>query len=148
VRSAEAALALAKLQLGYTKIVAPADGLASRLTAHEGQLVTVGQPLVELVPTATYVIASFKETQIGKMHAGQPAEIEVDAFPGRKLEGRVESLSGGTGASFSLLPADNATGNFVKVVQRVPVRIAWVNPPADVDLRAGLSADVTVHTDK
>jgi len=148
VRSAEAALALAKLQLEYTHIVAPADGLASKLTVHEGQLVTTGQPIVALVPTETYLIANFKETQIGKMRPGQLAEVEIDAFPGRKLEGRVESLSGGTGGSFSLLPADNASGNFVKVVQRVPVRIAWVNLPADVDMRAGLSADVTVRTDK
>jgi membrane fusion protein (multidrug efflux system) len=145
VRSAEAALKLARLQLDYTRILAPADGVASKLMVHEGQLVAVGQPVVELVPTSTYLIANFKETQIGHMHPGQTAEIELDAFPGRKLEGRVESLSGGTGASFSLLPADNATGNFVKVVQRVPVRIAWVNPPGDVDLRAGLSADVTVR---
>ncbi|HVV53374.1 MAG TPA: HlyD family secretion protein [Polyangia bacterium] len=144
VRSADAALALAKLQLGYTKITAPADGYASKLTVHEGQLVTMGQPLIELVPTATYVIANFKETQVGRMHVGQPVEVSVDAFPGRTFQGKLESLSGGTGASFSLLPADNATGNFVKVVQRVPVRVAWVNPPADVSLRAGLSADVTV----
>jgi membrane fusion protein (multidrug efflux system) len=148
VRAAEAALALAKLQLGYTKVTAPADGYASKLTAHAGQMVTTGQPLIELVPTATYVIANFKETQVGQMRVGQPAHIEVDAFPGRKFEGKVESLAGGTGASFSLLPADNATGNFVKVVQRVPVRIAWVNPPGDVDLRAGLSADVTVDVRK
>ncbi|HEY6475448.1 MAG TPA: HlyD family secretion protein [Polyangia bacterium] len=144
VRSAEAALALAKLQLGYTKISAPADGFASKLTVHEGQLVAMGQPLIQLVPNATYLVANFKETQVGHMHVGQPAEIKIDALPGRSFEGKVESLSGGTGASFSLLPADNATGNFVKVVQRVPVRIAWVNPPGDVDLRAGLSADVTV----
>ncbi len=148
VRSAEAALTLAKLQLGYTKITAPADGYASKLTVHAGQLVTVGQPLIQLVPNTTYVIANFKETQIGQMKVGQPAHIEIDAFPGRSFEGKIESLAGGTGASFSLLPADNATGNFVKVVQRVPVRIAWVNPPADVDLRAGLSADVTVDVRK
>jgi membrane fusion protein, multidrug efflux system len=148
VRSAEAALALAKLQLGYTKISAPADGYASKLTVHEGQLVTVGQPLIELVPAATYLVANFKETQVGSMHVGQPAEIKIDAFPGRTFEGKIESLAGGTGASFSLLPADNATGNFVKVVQRVPVRIAWVNAPGDVALRAGLSADVTVDVRK
>jgi membrane fusion protein (multidrug efflux system) len=148
VRSSEAALALAKLQLSYTKITAPNDGFASKLTVHEGQLVSVGQPLIELVPNATYLIANFKETQVGRMHVGQPVEIAVDAFPGRKLEGKVESLSGGTGASFSLLPADNATGNFVKVVQRVPVRVAWVNVPNDIDLRAGLSADVTVNVGK
>ncbi len=148
VRSAEASLALAKLQLGYTKISAPADGFASKLTVHEGQLVTMGQPLIQLVPNATYLVANFKETQVGHMHVGQPAEIKIDALPGRSFEGKIESLSGGTGASFSLLPADNATGNFVKVVQRVPVRVAWVNPPGDVDLRAGLSADVTVDVRK
>jgi len=144
VQSAEAALTLAKLQLSYTRVLAPADGVASKLMVHDGQLVTLGQPVVELVPTGTYVLANFKETQIGSMRPGQHAEIEIDAFPGRKFEGKVESLAGGTGAAFSLLPADNATGNFVKVVQRVPVRIAWVNPPADVSMRAGLSADVTV----
>ncbi len=145
VASAKAQLDLAKLQLSYTKIVAPADGLASKLTVHPGQLVSIGQPVVELVPNATYVVANFKETQVGKMHAHQRAEISIDAFPGRKFEGEVESLSGGTGASFSLLPADNATGNFVKVVQRVPVRIFWKNLPGDVPMRAGLSADVTVE---
>jgi membrane fusion protein (multidrug efflux system) len=146
VRSAEAALVLAKLQVGYTRIVAPADGWASKLAVHEGQLVAGGQPLVELVPSDTYLVASFKETQIGKMRPGQPAEITVDAFPGRKLSGKVESLAGGTGSSFSLLPPDNSTGNFVKVVQRVPVRISLVDPPGDVALRPGLSADVTVDT--
>jgi membrane fusion protein (multidrug efflux system) len=144
VRSAQASVALARLQLGYTKISAPADGFASKLTVHEGQLVSMGQPLIQLVPNATYVVANFKETQVGHMHVGQPVEIAVDALPGHSFAGKVESLSGGTGASFSMLPADNATGNFVKVVQRVPVRVAWVNPPGDVDLRAGLSADVTV----
>ncbi len=144
VRSAAAALELARLQLGYTRVVAPADGYAAKLTARDGQLVGVGQPLIELVPTTTYLVANFKETQIGAMHPGQAATIEIDAFPGRKLAGRIESLSGGTGASFSLLPPDNATGNFVKVVQRVPVRIAWVDPPPGLVLRPGLSADVTV----
>jgi len=148
VASAKAQLDLATLQLNYTKIVAPSDGIASKLSVHPGQLVSIGQPVVELVPTSTYVVANFKETQVGKMRIGQKAEIEIDAFPGRKLEGEVASLSGGTGASFSLLPADNATGNFVKVVQRVPVRIAWKSLPGDVPLRAGLSADVTVEVGK
>jgi membrane fusion protein (multidrug efflux system) len=148
VDSAKAALDLAKLQLAYTTIVAPGDGVASRLSVHPGQMVNVGQAVVELVPTATYLVANFKETQVGKMQIGQKAEISVDAFPGRKLVGKVESLSGGTGSSFALLPADNATGNFVKVVQRVPVRIAWVDLPADVAMRVGLSADVTVQVGK
>ena len=129
VQSAQATSDLARLQLSYTKILAPVDGWASKL----------------VVPTATYVVANFKETQVGHMKAGQRAVITVDAYPGRKLEGRVESFSGGTGATFSLIPADNATGNFVKLVQRIPVRIAWVNPPQDIDLRAGYSVDVTVH---
>jgi membrane fusion protein (multidrug efflux system) len=148
VDSAKAQLDLAKLQLSYTKIKAPSAGIASKLTVHPGQLVAIGQPVVELVPTATYVVANFKETQVGKMRPDQKAEIEVDAFPGRKFTGKVVSLSGGTGASFSLLPADNATGNFVKVVQRVPVRIAWENVPGDVPMRAGLSADGTVEVGK
>ena len=145
---AKAQLDIAKLQLSYTKVFAPADGMASKLSVHAGQLVTIGQPVIELVPTVTYMVANFKETQVGRMRPGQKAEISVDAYGARKFEGKVESLSGGTGASFSLLPADNATGNFVKVVQRVPVRIAWVGLPADVPMRAGLSADVTVEVGK
>jgi membrane fusion protein, multidrug efflux system len=145
VQSAQASLDLAKLQLSYTKVLAPTDGLASKLSVHEGQLVSIGSPVIELVPVKTYVIANFKETQLAKMKEGQRADIKIDAYGGKKLEGKVESISGGTGASFSLLPADNASGNFVKVVQRVPVRIAWDKQP-DVPMRAGLSVDVTVHT--
>ena len=143
VKFAEGRLDEARLQLGYTRIVAPADGIASKLTAHEGQLLAQGQPIVELVPTVTYVIANFKETQVGKMKPGQKAKVKIDAYPGRVFWGTVESLSGGTGAAFSLIPADNASGNFVKVVQRVPVRVSWT-PPAEMPMRAGLSADVTV----
>jgi membrane fusion protein (multidrug efflux system) len=143
-KSAEASLALARLQLSYTKVYAEQDGQITRLTAREGQLLQVGQPLASLVPDQTYLVANFKETQIGSMKAGDPVEVEIDAYSGRKLEGKVESLAGGTGARFSLMPPDNASGNFVKVVQRVPVRIAWVNPPSDIALRPGLSADVTV----
>jgi membrane fusion protein (multidrug efflux system) len=144
VKSAEAQLTLAKLQLSYTKLVSPEDGFVSKLSAHEGQLLSPGQPVAELVPRAAYVVANFKETQIGEMRSGQKAEVSVDAF-GRTLEGQVDSLSGGTGARFSLLPPDNATGNFVKVVQRVPVRIKLLNIPSGTELRAGLSVDVTVH---
>jgi membrane fusion protein (multidrug efflux system) len=144
VKAAEAAVTLAENQVNYTKIVAPADGVVSKLGVHEGQLVGVGSPIAELVPSETYVVANFKETQIGSMRPGDRVKVEIDAFPGHDLEGTVESLSAGTGARFSLLPADNASGNFVKVVQRVPVRVAWKNPP-DIPLRAGLSADVTVY---
>lgn len=143
--SAAAMLDLARLQLSYTKVAAPEDGLASKLSVKAGQLVAAGQPLTQLVTAKTYVVANFKETQIGNMQLGQEAEVKIDAFPGKKLEGKVESLSGGTGASFSLIPADNATGNFVKVVQRVPVRIEWSRPPEMSALKNGLSAEVTVY---
>lgn len=144
VKAAEAAVALAENQVRYTRITAPSDGVVSKLGVHAGQLVSVGTPMAELVPSETYVVANFKETQIGQMHPGDRVKVEIDAYPGHDLEGRVESLSAGTGARFSLLPPDNASGNFVKVVQRVPVRIAWKSPP-DIPLRAGLSAEVTVY---
>jgi membrane fusion protein, multidrug efflux system len=144
VKAAEAAVALAENQVRYTRITAPSDGVVSKLGVHLGQLVSVGTPVAELVPSETYVVANFKETQIGQMHPGDRVKVEIDAYPGHDLEGRVESLSAGTGARFSLLPPDNASGNFVKVVQRVPVRIAWNSPP-DIPLRAGLSAEVTVY---
>jgi membrane fusion protein (multidrug efflux system) len=145
VGSREAELELARLQLSYTKITAPVDGVASQLAVHEGQLLSAGQPLVQIVPSETYVVANFKETQLEHIKVGQRATIEVDAYSHRAFEGKVLSISGGTGSSFALLPADNASGNFVKVVQRVPVRIAWVNPPADVALRAGLSVNAVVY---
>lgn len=148
VAAAEAALTLAKLQLGYTKITAPTDGIASGVKLQPGQILAAGQPIAELVPNDIYVVANFKETQIGRMRPGQRAEIVVDAFSDRHLEGKVASLSGGTGARFSLLPPDNASGNFVKVVQRVPVRIRLVDPPKELPLAAGLSSDVTVFLDQ
>ncbi len=147
VLAAEAALALAKLQLSYTKVVASVDGVASRVKLQPGQILAPGQPVIELVPDAVYVEANFKETQIGRMKAGQRAELTIDALPGQHFEGRVQSISGGTGARFSLLPPDNASGNFVKVVQRLPVRIQLVNVPQGVSLAAGLSADVTVFAE-
>lgn len=145
VQSAQAALQAAQLALSYTRITAPSDGLASKLSVHPGSYVTVGQPIVQLVPRTTYVIANFKETQLKGMRPGQGAIVGVDALGGRKFHGRLESLSGGTGAQFSMLPPDNASGNFVKVVQRVPVRISWDGPPAEV-VPAGSSVEVTVYT--
>jgi membrane fusion protein (multidrug efflux system) len=144
--AAEASLALASLELSYTRIVAPADGRLSRLAVHVGQQVQVGQPIVTVMPTATYVVANFKETQVGEMHAGQRAEITIDALPGRRFEGKVDSVAPGTGARFSMLPPDNASGNFVKVVQRVPVKIQWAQQATGDPLPAGLSVDVTVFT--
>lgn len=138
VKQAEAAVELAKLELGHTRIEAPTSGIVSAIGVNPGQLVTVGQPLAQVVPNQTYVVANFKETQIGRMHPGDHAAIEVDAYPGREFSGVVRSLSPATGARFSVLPATNATGNFVKVVQRVPVHIDWSAPP-DVAMRAGMS---------
>lgn len=146
VTTAEAALDLAKLNLSYATVTAPADGVVSKLGVHVGQLLSPGAPLAELVPETTYVVANFKETQVGEMKPGQKVDVEVDAFGGSHFEGEVESLSGGTGSRFSLLPPDNASGNFVKVVQRVPVRIRWAGKAPTVPLRAGMSAVVTVHT--
>jgi membrane fusion protein (multidrug efflux system) len=144
--SAEANLEIAKLQLSYAHIVAPSDGVLSKVAVREGQLIQPGQQLVQVVPNGTYIIANYKETQVGEMKVRQHVDIEVDAFPGRKLEGTVVSTSPATGSRFSLLPPDNASGNFVKVVQRVPVKIAWTNLPNDLHPSAGMSADVTVHT--
>jgi membrane fusion protein (multidrug efflux system) len=145
VQAQEAALQAAQLTLSYTKITAPIDGIASKLAVHPGSLVNVGQPIVQLVPKQTYVIANFKETQMKQMRPGQRARIRVDALGRQDFEGHVESLSGGTGASFSLLPPDNASGNFVKVVQRVPVRISWNGPTSD-RVPVGSSAEVTIYT--
>jgi membrane fusion protein (multidrug efflux system) len=145
VRTAEAALAAARLSLSYTKIMAPSDGIASKLAVHPGSLVAAGQAIVQLVPRATYIVANFKETQVHAMRPGQRVHIKIDALGGDEFEGKVQSLSGGTGASFSLLPPDNASGNFVKVVQRVPVRISWNGPSSD-RVAAGSSAEVTVYT--
>ncbi len=147
VRNAEAALALATLNLEWTRILAPDEGTVSRITAHPGALLAVGQTVAQFVPVKTYVTANFKETQVGKMHPGQAADVDVDTY-GKTLHGKVESLSGGTGARFSLLPPDNATGNFVKVAQRIPVRIALDAVPSSMVLRAGQSVVVTVHVNQ
>ena len=145
VHTAQAALDAARLALSYTRILAPADGIASKLAVHPGSLVAAGQAVVQLVPRSTYIVANFKETQVHSMKPGQRVHIQLDALGGQEFEGKVASLSGGTGASFSLLPPDNASGNFVKVVQRVPVRISWNGPTSD-RIPAGSSAEVVVYT--
>ncbi len=143
VTSARAAIRQVELQLSYTQVVAPNDGLVTQLGARQGALVQAGQPLAQLVPTQTYLVANFKETQIDDMQPGNRAEVRIDAYPGRTFEAVVESLAGGTGSRFSLIPPDNASGNFVKVVQRVPVRLTWKSEP-DVAMKPGLSATVNV----
>jgi membrane fusion protein (multidrug efflux system) len=144
-KAAAAALDAARLQLSYAVVRAPDDGNVARFNPRRGQIVQPGQVVGQLVPSRTYVVANFKETQTGAIRPGQKVHVEVDAYGARTVEGRVESVSGGTGARFALLPPDNASGNFVKVVERVPVRISW-SPPAELPMRAGLSANVTVHT--
>ncbi len=142
---AQAAAEQASRMLSYTRIEAPAAGTVARLAVHAGQTVQAGQKVVDFVPGTTYVVANFKETQVGGIRPGQRAEVTVDAIGGRTFEAQVVGLSPATGARFSLLPPDNASGNFVKVVQRVPVKLAWSRPPG-LPLAAGLSAEVTVHT--
>jgi membrane fusion protein (multidrug efflux system) len=143
--SAKATRDNAALQLSYTKITSPVSGIVSRKQIEVGQLVQPGQPLLTLVSdSAVWVTANFKETQLADIRLGQVVEIEVDSYPGCTAEGKVESFSAATGAKFALLPPDNSTGNFTKVVQRVPVRIQVTNGcGADKPLRPGMS--VTAH---
>jgi membrane fusion protein (multidrug efflux system) len=150
VATAEAMRDLAKLDLSYTKIFAPRDGIVSKRSVSVGQLVSSGQTVVMVVPDASsrgavWVTGNFKETQLSHMHVGQPATLTIDAY-GRELHGQVESFSGATGARFALLPPDNATGNFTKVVQRVPVRVKLDDAPADLMLLPGLSVELSVNT--
>jgi membrane fusion protein (multidrug efflux system) len=146
--SAEAQLKTATINLASTTISATVDGRIGDQTVRPGQFVQQGTRLMSLVPSnSLYIMANFKETQIGRMRVGQPAEIRIDALPGLELHGRVDSIAPGTGAQFSLLPPQNATGNFTKIVQRVPVRIALDSSAATREvLLPGLSAKVTVET--
>ena len=149
VKEREADLEYAQLQLSYAYILAPTSGVISRKSVQPGQLVQAGQSLFALVTAKQkWVIANFKETQLEKMKPGQVVEIAVDAFPHESFQGKVESLSPATGARFALLPADNASGNFVKVVQRVPVKIVLTDAPEKASLlRAGMNVIVDVHLD-
>jgi membrane fusion protein (multidrug efflux system) len=130
------AVAQAELELSYTKLYAPDDGRVTNKSIEEGALVQTGQPLMAIVPGDVWVTANFKENQIGAMQPGQPAKITVDAYPDKVFNGHVDSIQAGTGARFSLLPPENATGNYVKVVQRVPVKIVLDEPPDPAHLLA------------
>src|SRR5689334_1461535 len=147
LQAAQAARDNAALQLAYTNVTAPAAGIVSRKQVERGQLVQAGQPLFTVVAdTGVFVTANFKETQLADIRVGQPAEIEVDAYHGATAIACVESVSAATGSKFALLPPDNATGNFTKVVQRIPVRLKVKQGiGADRPLRPGMS--VTVHVD-
>ena len=141
----EAALRQAELDLSYTKIAAPENGRVTRKSIEPGGYVSIGQAMLALVPNDVWVVANFKETQLTRMRSGQPAEIRVDAYPDQRLRGHVDSIQAGTGARFSLLPAENATGNFVKIVQRVPVKIVLDDKPgAGRVLAPGMSVEATV----
>jgi membrane fusion protein, multidrug efflux system len=146
VRQAEAALEAARLDLTYTKLTAPFAGIVTHKTAHVGNRVQIGEPLLAIVPLGKlYVTANFKETQLTDVRVGQKAEVVADIYPGYVYQGHVDSISMGTGAAFSLLPPENATGNWVKVVQRVPVKIVFEQPPPeDKPLRLGLSVEVAI----
>jgi membrane fusion protein (multidrug efflux system) len=148
----QATLEAARLQLSYAVVKAPVAGIVSKKNVEVGQFVQAGQPLLAIVQSGgqenVWVGANFKETQLAQMRPGQKAEIEVDAYPGTVFHGRVESLAAATGARFSLLPPDNATGNFTKVVQRVPVKIVFTDAPDPRrPLRVGMNVNVTVNLD-
>jgi membrane fusion protein, multidrug efflux system len=143
---AAATLSSAKLQLSYTQINSPVTGIVSQKTIQLGQYVQPGQMLLAVVPlNGVWVVANFKETQVGRMKVGQKATISVDAYPQHDIRGRIQSIGAATGAKFSLLPAENATGNFVKVVQRIPVKIVLDRPfPKGAVLRLGMNVIATV----
>jgi membrane fusion protein, multidrug efflux system len=144
--SAQAQLALAQLDLEHTRILATGDGMVGQRSVRAGQYVEAGTPLLAVVPLHdVYVVANFKETQLASMRVGEPVELDVDTFAGTPLHGRVAGIAPGSGAQFALLPPDNATGNFTKIVQRVPVKIAVEPLPRGVVLRPGMS--VIAHVD-
>jgi membrane fusion protein (multidrug efflux system) len=145
VKQRQADLDNAKLQLSYATITAPGDGIVSRKNVQPGQVVGPGQQLMALVASnRTWVVANFKETQLEDMRVGQPVTVEVDAYPHQEFPAHIESMSAATGARFALLPPDNASGNFVKVTQRIPVKIALDKLDPEHPLRAGMSVVATV----
>ena len=144
----EAALEVARVNLGYTRIVAPAAGRVGERQVRPGQLVSPGTQVLTFVENTRWVAANFRETQLTNIKVGDPAEIRIDVYPGKVIKGRVLEIAPASGSQFALLPPDNATGNFTKVVQRVPVKIAVDDSPLISQLRPGLSAVVTVRTRK
>ncbi len=143
LKNAQAQLAQAEANLSRTIITAPVAGRVTHLTAAKGGYAAVGQALMMFVPRDVWVTANFKETQLDLMRPGQPVDITIDAYPDRTFKGHVDSIQSGSGTAFSLLPAENATGNYVKIVQRVPVKIVFNQPP-DVLLGPGMSVVPTV----
>ena len=148
LKAQQAARDLAEINLGYTRIPAPVDGMVGQRQVRPGQYVSIGTQVISVVPLPNvWVIANYKETQMTRVRIGQPARVTVDAFPGTVLHGHVDSWSPASGAQFSLLPPDNATGNFTKVVQRIPVKIVLDPDPAvDELLRPGMSVIATIDS--
>ncbi len=146
IAAAEVAVHQAEVELSYTKIYAPADGYVTKKSIEEGQLIQAGTPLMAISQSSeVWVVANFKETQLENMRIGQSVDIKVDAYPGQSFRGKVQSFQVGTGSRFSVLPPENATGNYVKVVQRVPVKIVFDAQPDDAHLLApGMSVEPTV----
>jgi membrane fusion protein, multidrug efflux system len=149
IEAKKAAIVVAQVNLAYTRIAAPTDGTVGERHALAGQLVGPGTQVIDLVQSEVWVQANFKETQLTNMRVGDSADVRIDTFPGRVFHGKVKQLSPASGSQFALLPPDNATGNFTKVVQRVPVKIVFSPGQSYLDrLRPGFSAVVTVHTGK
>ena len=142
----QAALEVAKVNLGYTQILAPADGTVGERQVRPGQLVSPGTQVMPFVENIRWIAANFRETQLTNIQIGDPVEIRVDTYPGRAFKGKVLEIAPASGSQFALLPPDNATGNFTKVTQRVPVKIALDDSSLSTQLRPGLSAVVTVRT--
>ena len=137
---AKAAVEQAELNLSYTKIIAPQAGLVTKKSVEQGEHISTGQPLLAIVPPEIWVVANFKETQLKHMRPGQQAAIKVDAYSGKTFKGHIDSIQAGTGSVFSLLPPENATGNYIKVVQRVPVKIVFDEDPNNIKaLSPGMS---------
>lgn len=145
IQRAEANVEMMRLNLSYTIVTAPCDGVLGRRNMEEGQLVNGGQNITNIIPdTKKWVIANYKETQIGNLTTGQKVNIKVDAFPDKIFTGEITAISGATGSKYALVPADNSTGNFVKIQQRIPVRIEFTNLSSEENrlLAAGMMAEV------
>jgi membrane fusion protein (multidrug efflux system) len=148
-QEAQTNIAAAKINLAYTKIFAPADGRVTRKAVEAGDYLQAGQQIMSIVPPEVWVVANFKESQLAKMTPGQPTTVEIDALGGKEFRAHVDSVQAGSGAAFSLLPPENASGNFVKVVQRVPVKIIFDEPlPAEKVIGPGLSVTPNVQISK
>lgn len=140
IKRLEAEVEQARLNLKYTKIYAPTDGVVSARSVEKGNYVTVGQPLMNIVPEQVWIVANFKEIQLTNMHKNQPVKIKIDTYPNKRFKGHVESIQRSTGAKSSLFPPENAVGSYVKIVQRVPVKIVFDEDISDYNIVPGMSA--------